>query len=111
MALLQIHPTDNVAVLLDPIRSGETQTAAAIAVTATVDIEKGHKIALTAIGQGEPVVKYGFPIGIATAPIQAGDWVHTHNLATALGDILEYEYKPVFRPLPSIPPRTMGTSL
>ena len=106
MALLQIHPTDNVAVLLDPIHSGETQTAAAIAVTATVDIEKGHKIALTAIGQGEPVVKYGFPIGIATAPIQAGDWVHTHNLATALGDILEYEYKPVFRPLPSIPPRT-----
>ena len=104
--MLQIHPTDNVAVLLDPIHSGETQTAAAIAVTATVDIEKGHKIALTAIGQGEPVVKYGFPIGIATAPIQAGDWVHTHNLATALGDILEYEYKPVFRPLPSIPPRT-----
>jgi altronate hydrolase len=106
MALLQIHPTDNVAVLLDPICSGETLTTSAIAVTATVDIEKGHKIALTTIGQGEPVVKYGFPIGTATAPIQAGDWVHTHNLATSLGEILDYEYKPAFHPLPAIPPRT-----
>ena len=69
MAMLKIHPADNVAVLLDPIRSGETLTAAAIAVTATAAIEQGHKIALTAIRQGERVVKYGFPIGIASCSI------------------------------------------
>ena len=106
MAMLKIHPADNVAVLLDPIRSGETLTAATIAVTATAAIEQGHKIALTAIRQGERVVKYGFPIGIATTPIQAGDWVHTHNLTTALGEILTYEYTPNLQLLQSIPAKT-----
>jgi len=106
MTLLQIHPADNVAVLLDPIRSGETLTTAAITVTATAAIEQGHKIALTTIRQGEQVVKYGYPIGIATTPIHAGDWVHTHNLSTALGEILTYEYTPNLQLQQSIPAKT-----
>lgn len=40
----------------------------------------GHKIARTAIAQGESVIKYGAPIGRATQPIAAGDHVHLHNL-------------------------------
>jgi altronate hydrolase len=106
MALLQIHPTDNVAVLLDPICSGETLVAANTKITANSDIDKGHKIALSDINAGEPVIKYGFPIGFAARPIQAGDWVHTHNISTALGEILSYEYQPVLRTLPPVPART-----
>lgn len=106
MAILKIHPADNVAVLLDPICSGETLDATEMRVTASTDIDKGHKIALVNIGPGEPIIKYGFPIGSATAAIKAGDWVHTHNLSTDLGEILSYEYKPALRNLPSIPART-----
>ena len=36
-------------------------------------------------GAGEPVVKYGSPIGTASADIAAGSHVHTHNLASTRG--------------------------
>ena len=54
----------------------------------------GHKYALRDIAAGEDVVKYGMPIGHATAPIKKGEHVHTHNLATNLGPQLEYVYEP-----------------
>ena len=57
-------------------------------------IDKGHKIALRDIKQGENVIKYGFPIGHATTDIKAGQWVHTHNVKTNLGEISSYEYNP-----------------
>lgn len=41
----------------------------------------GHKIARGAIPQGAAVIKYGQTIGYATAPIAAGDHVHSHNCA------------------------------
>ncbi len=43
----------------------------------------GHKLAARAIAPGEAVLKYGFPIGVAIAPIAAGEHVHTHNLRSA----------------------------
>jgi hypothetical protein len=43
----------------------------------------GHKLAAHAIARGETVLKYGFPIGVASAPIAAGEHVHTHNLRSA----------------------------
>lgn len=76
---LQIHPADNVAVIL----TDDSPVA-----------PRGHKIALRSIAAGEPVVKYGFPIGHATQDIAEGEWVHTHNLATALGANEEYTYHP-----------------
>jgi altronate dehydratase small subunit len=42
-------------------------------------IEFGHKFALRDIAQGEPILKYGLPIGNALSDIRAGDWVHVHN--------------------------------
>ncbi|MDD3426833.1 MAG: SAF domain-containing protein [Aminobacterium sp.] len=47
-------------------------------------IPAGHKVALKKIELGENVIKYGHSIGIATKNIESGDWVHTHNLSTAL---------------------------
>ena len=48
-------------------------------------VPSGHKIALCAIHAGEAVIKYGSPIGLATAEIPAGAHVHTHNLASTRG--------------------------
>ena len=50
------------------------------------DIPLGHKIALQAIKNGETILKYGENIGVATADVKIGDWVHTHNLRTARWD-------------------------
>jgi altronate hydrolase len=37
-------------------------------------------VALTDIPEGEDIIKYGEMIGVATAIIRKGQWVHTHNL-------------------------------
>lgn len=43
-------------------------------------IPLGHKVALRDISAGEPVVKYGVTIGLATKDIRAGQHVHVHNV-------------------------------
>jgi len=58
------------------------------------DIPAGHKMAIRDISCGESVVKYGYPIGNACRDIRAGQWVHTHNVKTGLGELLEYSYEP-----------------
>ena len=65
-----------------------------------VELSTGHKYALQPIAKGENVIKYGFPIGHATADIAAGEWVHSHNLATNLEGTLEYTYHPNPSPMP-----------
>ena len=90
---IQINPQDNVCVALAPISAG-TQINAGTTVTTLEDIPQGHKIALAEIKEGEKVIKYGFPIGVAKQDIKAGAWVHVHNVKTALGDVLSYEYRP-----------------
>ncbi|MBE6903461.1 MAG: altronate dehydratase [Ruminococcaceae bacterium] len=73
--MLKISEKDNVAV----ITNGE---------------KRGHKLALTDIKKGEKIIKYGYPIGCATQDIKEGEWVHSHNMKTALGDIIDYTYTP-----------------
>lgn len=94
MAILKINERDNVAVALDTITEGETFSVDSLSIKALEKIDKGHKIALRDIKQGENVIKYGFPIGHATTDIKAGQWVHTHNVKTNLGEISSYEYNP-----------------
>ena len=84
--ILQIHPDDNVAVALEPLKAGEVVETSAGAVTLREDIPQGHKLALMDIPSEAAVVKYGFPIGHATQAIHVGDWVHSHDLATSLNE-------------------------
>ena len=58
-----------------------------------VNLEDGHKYALTDIKAGEHVIKYGNPIGHATCDIKVGEHVHTHNVKTNLSDTLTYTYE------------------
>ena len=92
--IVKINQNDNVAVALRPLNQGEVLQAAETAVTLMEDIPQGHKFALREIKSGEEVVKYGFRIGFAKEDIQPGQWVHVHNVKTALGDVLTYDYEP-----------------
>lgn len=91
---IKINSNDNVAVALKPLAKGLTVDIAGNVVTLLENIPRGHKFALADIKTGEPVMKYGFRIGNSTADLLKGTWIHTHNVKTALGDVLEYTYEP-----------------
>lgn len=83
-ALIVLHARDNVAVARVRLSPGtEVARPDGIALNVTDSIDAGHKVALRAIQAGEPVLKYGQPIGVASAPIAAGEHVHAHNLGMA----------------------------
>ena len=96
---LKINDNDNVIVALNTIPAGESISVegegGVITVTALEEIPAGHKMALTDIAEGGAVIKYGYSIGNAKEAIKEGSWIHTHNVKTGLGDLLEYTYEPV----------------
>ncbi|HZE29830.1 MAG TPA: altronate dehydratase family protein [Actinoallomurus sp.] len=61
---LLLQPDDDVAVALRDLPG----------------VPRGHKVAVHDLASGAPIRKYGQLIGVATAPIAAGEHVHTHNL-------------------------------
>ncbi|MBQ9251156.1 MAG: altronate dehydratase [Clostridia bacterium] len=93
-SFLRIHPTDNVAVALEPLAAGTVLTLPEAAVTVQEEIPAGHKIALQDIAEGENIIKYGFPIGHATKAIPQGSHVHIQNLKTNLSETLSYTWQP-----------------
>ncbi|MBO4981407.1 MAG: altronate dehydratase [Lachnospiraceae bacterium] len=95
---LKINENDNVVVALNTIPAG-TEIAVETPegtknVTSLEEIPAGHKMAVCDIPEGGEVIKYGYRIGNAKEAIKAGNWIHTHNVKTALGDLLEYTYNP-----------------
>lgn len=100
MKFIKIHENDNVAVAVETIPQGTEVSTGEEQVIAKMEIPAGHKIALCDINKGAQVMKYGCPIGVAKEDIQAGDWVHTHNVKTGLGDLLSYTYEPTENPQP-----------
>lgn len=91
---LKINAADNVAVALADLSQGEVLDVEGVRVTLREPVARGHKFALRDLANGDHVVKYGYPIGHATAAVPAGSWVHSHNLKTNLSDDLEYTYTP-----------------
>ena len=91
---VRITERDMVAVALKPLNAGTVIEAGGISVTLREDIPMGHKITLRDIAKGEPVIKYGFPIGEATEDIPAGGHVHTQNLHTLLSGAKKYSWHP-----------------
>ena len=86
--LLKLAQTDNVAVALRTLKEGEILSIGAISngdsakeLQVKSRIMKGHKVALAPIEKGARVIKYDQLIGIACESIDAGEHVHTHNLA------------------------------
>ena len=104
--IVQITPRDMVAVALQPLAANEAVSYGAGEVTPLSDIPMGHKVALRDIKKGEPVIKYGFPIGEATEDIPKGGHVHSHNLHTLLSGAHDYEYHPTHPKLEAREPVT-----
>lgn len=84
-----LSPKDNVATALADLKAGDTlkleihgQTQA---VKLATDVPFGHKLSLSRIEPNLPVIKYGEVIGVSTALIEPGDYVHTHNVVSARG--------------------------
>ena len=80
--LLMLSPQDNVAVVLRALSAGEWIRVKGSDVEIPMHIAMGHKIALVVIRRGEQVIKYGAPIGSATADISVGNHVHLHNICS-----------------------------
>ena len=90
--LIRITDKDNVAVALSSIVKGDVLNIDGLTITSTMDITPGHKISLRDIKAGEPVIKYGYPIGYAKEDIPQGSAVHTFNVRTGLSESAEYSY-------------------
>ncbi len=79
--VIRLGPDDNVVVAARRIAAGAAIPSERL--SARDAIPAGHKIAASAIAAGQPVIKYGQVIGSATADIEPGAHVHTHNLAVS----------------------------
>lgn len=77
---IRLHDDDNVLVLPRGGSAGDNASG----VILLQDIPPGHKIAATAVGRGLPIFKRGHPIGLAAESIEAGAWVHEHNMRTCM---------------------------
>lgn len=101
MKFLKIHPRDTVAVALERSPKGTSVVVDGVAVVLRDDVPAGHKFALAAMPAGAAVVKYGYSIGTARTAIAVGDWVHEHNVATALSGAADYAYQPKLSSMPA----------
>jgi len=88
---LKVNDKDNVATIFaDDITDGtevEVRDKKGNRETIKVigNIPYGHKIAVVPIKKGELIMKYGEEIGVATADIRKGEYVHVHNLDSMRG--------------------------
>lgn len=95
MRSIRINPADNVAVAIEPLTKDERISVEGIDVELTSDVPAGHKFLLKDLGEGENVIKYGYPIGHLTEAHAKGDMVDDRNIKTNLAGLLDYEYAPV----------------
>jgi len=80
---------DNVGVVVvEGLKAGTemlgviTENDTTMTLKAIEDIPIGHKVALTDLGAGDTVVKYGEDVGKMVGPAKTGGHVHVHNLKT-----------------------------
>jgi len=84
-----LNTKDNVATALADLKAGDTLElevgGETKEVRLTTDIPFGHKFSLSKIEPDSPVIKYGEIIGVSTATIKPGDYVHIHNVVSRRG--------------------------
>ena len=85
--MVVMAPDDNVGVATRDIAFGESARALrGRELAASERIPQGHKIALVDIEPDALIVRYGVPVGVATARVSAGCLVHVHNVASRYFD-------------------------
>lgn len=91
---LRIHPEDNVAVAILPLKTGEEISIDELKFTLKEDIPAGHKFALKDLAQSEDIIKYGYPIGHLLENKSQGFLLDHSNIKTNLAGLLDYTYNP-----------------
>jgi altronate dehydratase small subunit len=83
---LVLDAADDVAVLIRPAAAGSVVQVLADGRFSGLEmrtaVPAGHKIARRAMATGDTVRKHGEVIGKLTAPVEAGEHVHVHNLVS-----------------------------
>ncbi|MEX3814417.1 UxaA family hydrolase [Paraburkholderia sp. BR13439] len=101
--LIRLNQNDNVLIARESLTIGRQITVANVTVRLRAQVAAGHKVAATYIAQGEPIRKYDTVIGVAARDIEAGEHVHTHNVA-----LVDFDRDPGFgldvKPVNYVPP-------
>src|ERR1700680_4222335 len=76
---VQVHPSDNVAIIVDSegLAAGATF---ANGLTLVDRIAQAHKVSLCDCEQGQPIIRYGQVIGHAARAIRAGSWIREDSV-------------------------------
>lgn len=88
---IRLHDKDNVATVLRRVRPGDRLQLADAGmqvigeITAVDEIPFAHKISLADLEKDAAIIKYGERIGLSTAPIPMGGYVHVHNVVSIEG--------------------------
>nr|WP_297457606.1 altronate dehydratase family protein [uncultured Halomonas sp.] len=93
-AVIRLHRNDNVGVASRPVPEQLPIDGEHVA---QENIPAGHKVALSAIAERQPVIKYGQVIGVASRDIAIGEHVHTHNIAMLERDSTLANFEPASR--------------
>ena len=99
---IKVHPADNVAIV---VNSGGLPAGTAFddGLTLREHVPQGHKVALVAIAQDAPILRYGEVIGYAMKPIPQGSWIE--ESLVRLPDAPPLESLPLATKVPaSLPP-------
>lgn len=92
--MIVLAKDDNVGVALrDIIAEEPAADANGRELLARERIPQGHKIALKPIAEGEAIVRYGVPVGLATTAIGQGRLVHVHNVRSRYLDNEQDHYE------------------
>ena len=81
--IYRVSENDNVATALADLDEGTVKINGAgklRELECREAVKSGHKLAVTDIPAGTPIVKYGVIIGDSTIDIKKGCWVHLHNM-------------------------------
>ena len=81
--VLLLAPGDNIAVATMELPAGTQREVGGARITLAGKVSVGHKFAVRRIAKDQRIVKYGAPIGVASRDIEPGEYVHTHNVASA----------------------------
>ncbi|WP_417022068.1 UxaA family hydrolase [Bilophila wadsworthia] len=88
--VIMMHAKDNIAIVMAPsLAVGSEFKVGGKMVCAKDELPFAHKVAIKAIPKGGQIVKYGEPVGIATADIAPGEHVHVHNVVSGRHTVKE----------------------
>src|SRR3984957_15785613 len=104
---IQVHARDNVAIVAN---EGGLPAGAQFdsGLTLLEAVPEAHKLALSDIARGDPIVRYGEVIGYARAPIAQGSWVHEGGMILPPAPPLDG--LPLASAVPAPPPPLEGYS-